>query len=377
LLDYTKTIYAARLKEVNKLIQENKSAIYKYFHKVHLNKNDKLSEETHIGKLLDMAGLYLYGKDEREADDAEKRQYNYKLEKKIKIMAEDYEKIPELLELKNAIDYLNSKKEQIDDDELKSKLEKWIADLKTNQKDIKEMLLRPIDFKKIPPEYHVDEYGSSPEELWQAFYPYEGQNRYDVDLFKVDSWEGVLRILPFTEVKGKYIEKYLKIFEVISPLCTFTDDETKVLNSMRRNKKDHYKKLDRDDYKIYKTCFLTNNDIAKRLRMDQKDVFRYVRSIATKLCKEYKKYFIEQWYYVFYVRGQYKTCKQCGETKLISHFANDSSCADGKKAICKECFNSNYKVCSKCGKKLNKNMFGNDDRNKDGLKSICKICDKL
>jgi hypothetical protein len=366
------------------MITASRDVIDQYFSKVHVTKESMLSEEQIAGRLLDRIAQDITGistqvqfTNYQSYDDAEKRQINFKLEKKTVIMQEDYEKIPELRDLRDTISYLKEKINEIDDENTQNKLKSWIANLRTNQKLIKEMVLKPIDFKKLPLECHEDQYElGANEELWQDFYPYEENIKYDVDLLTSKGWEGILRLLPFQNVEGQLVKKFLQIFDTICPLCSFTNDENRVLRTLKNPKKDHEKKLDRDDYKIYKRCFLTNDDIAKRLEMDNKTVHYFMNSIATKLRDQYEKYFIEQWYYVFYVRGKYKVCKQCGKTKLVLDFANDSSYADGKKSICKECFNSNYKICPKCCKKLNKKMFGVDNRNFDGLQTYCKNCRK-
>jgi hypothetical protein len=49
----------------------------------------------------------------------------------------------------------------------------------------------------------------------------------------------------------------------------------------------------------------------------------------------------EEWIYTYKIKGKYKTCRKCGETKLI----------------------------------VNDKYFGKDTRNKDGYKSFCKKCD--
>jgi hypothetical protein len=358
---------------------------YEYFQRVHLReKKDALSENTTIGRKLDRIAQNLTGiptnvnhSRSQEPDDAEKRHINFKKNKKVKITTKDREEVPEIAELYEAIQYLNTKKDQIDDEITKNQLKKWISDLKDNQKLIKQMVLKPIDFKKLPHEDHyVDKYHENSEEFWQDFYPHPPESPYDLDLFETNSWEGILRLLPFTEVDGALIKKYLRIFNTITHLCVFTDEESKLLRSMINPKKDHYKKLDRDDYKFYKNCFLTNADMAERLKIDQRRVCDRVNSIATKLRNQYEKYFIQEWYYCFYIKGKYKTCTQCGQPKLLTDFAKNASHADGLQNVCKECFNSNFKICSKCGQRRNKNMFGLDSRNSDGLKSICKICNK-
>jgi hypothetical protein len=381
LLDYSKTSYAAKLKEVYRFLDENFLIIEEYFQKVHLKRADKLSNEEYGGTLLSAASNYLSYKTIKKKYHRKTRKkrsippVNYKLLKEMKIMCDDMEKIPEIKQKQEFIIYLEKKKDEFTDRKIVYQIKKWIESLKDDQLYIKEMVLRPIDFKKVTPDVtYYDAYIEDDKEFWQYFVPHEPRDKLDaLDFFEINTWKNILQLLPFGQVSDR-INKIIRLYGIIKVDCDFTKEESRVINLMERGKKTCYQKLDSSRY--YESI-ISNTDITYKLKLNQKDVFRLLDSIGAKLCNQFEQYFINNLYYVFLVRGEYKICNKCGAEKLIANFAIDASCTDGHKSICKQCIKDSLKRCSRCGKLLNKeNMFGFDDRNIDGFKSICKNCDK-
>jgi DNA-binding CsgD family transcriptional regulator len=87
---------------------------------------------------------------------------------------------------------------------------------------------------------------------------------------------------------------------------------------------------------LYKDHDLDNKTIAKELGYTPGYISQVVNKIANKITKKYWDEF-EDWYYLNICRGQYKTCSQCGETKLIKYFDKHPGTKDGYYSSCKKC----------------------------------------
>lgn len=84
--------------------------------------------------------------------------------------------------------------------------------------------------------------------------------------------------------------------------------------------------------KLYRTD-MTLEEIATELDMTTSNVDRIVNLIVKRIVAQYSKEY-EDWYYLNIAKGEYKTCKRCGKTKLVSEFHKEGK---GYKSICKTC----------------------------------------
>jgi hypothetical protein len=78
------------------------------------------------------------------------------------------------------------------------------------------------------------------------------------------------------------------------------------------------------------------NKIAKYYETSYDNIRKLYQSILSNICYQ-ANIFIEDYYYTYIVKGKYKTCSKCGETKLISRFDLDNNRKDGLRVYCKEC----------------------------------------
>ena len=198
------------------------------------------------------------------------------------------------------------------------------------------------------------------EESEEDFEISDSTSPLNLDLFEIDSWKTVLKILPFKDRVSPRINKFINIFNKCYAQCDF-------------------KKIERDIIHIYrvskKSGVLKNKDIANKLKTNQTSVSNNIRAICKKLCDAYEELFTD-YYYTFLVKGKYKVCAKCGEIKIVQKFYTHADSPDGYRNVCKDCINDNYKICTKCGDKLNKDlMFSKCKNTRDGYQTWCKICD--
>ena len=102
-------------------------------------------------------------------------------------------------------------------------------------------------------------------------------------------------------------------FEDVLSRCTFTKNQQNVLNLYRRN------------VKPYQTIEI--------LHMKQQLVNITINSICKVIEKKYWEEYRER-YYTYVVKGTWKKCSKCGETKLIHHFSKNK---DRYRPKCKKC----------------------------------------
>lgn len=70
-------------------------------------------------------------------------------------------------------------------------------------------------------------------------------------------------------------------------------------------------------------------DIARELKTSRQNVYQVYSNIIRQIILKYKSK-KEDWLYLNYIKGVYKQCTECGETKLISNFNNSYY-------MCKQC----------------------------------------
>jgi hypothetical protein len=80
----------------------------------------------------------------------------------------------------------------------------------------------------------------------------------------------------------------------------------------------------------------TQQTIADDTGVTQQSISEILSLIARKVVKQYELIY-EDWLYLNYLRGTYKTCSKCGEVKLVSKYSKDSTRKDGLDHKCKNC----------------------------------------
>jgi hypothetical protein len=72
----------------------------------------------------------------------------------------------------------------------------------------------------------------------------------------------------------------------------------------------------------------------------KQDIYGFYKGIVKKIIKQNQNNWVE-YIYINYVKGKYKTCKTCKETKLIKHFNknNTKTSPDGYRPSCSQCRN--------------------------------------
>jgi len=275
--------------------------------------------------------------------DLNKNGSNRYLVKEIEIIDIDLEKHKELKEIQTVIDYINNilKVKEKNKKEVKKELirlygaskvrkyEKLLRELKREQKIIKEKLSGYINFKRVSS-------GSTKFTFEEDTGYFDDRGNYIlVSENKIDfkSENHILQLLYFySELKQSCWDKpdsemYLILSELerlieISNMDQYIYD----ILTMRVNGYFGYEireHLERK-YKIF---------------IDENKIYNiFIDKIPKIIVNTYTKD-REDWIYTFKVKGVYKKCSKCGETKLTKYFGKDKRNKDGFKSVCKECDN--------------------------------------
>lgn len=148
----------------------------------------------------------------------------------------------------------------------------------------------------------------------------------DYDQFDFTDKNQLLALLRFKS-KGNFESDLGCLLYDLNQLLSkinLTDIEKKIIN------------LYREDIKV------SQEDIANQLNVSQ----RYISGCLDKICNKIIKLYwnkLEDWYYLNIVKGHYKKCSVCGETKLVNekYFSINKSSKDGFSSVCKKCRKAN------------------------------------
>jgi hypothetical protein len=314
-VDYTIKNLDDRINLVNEILEEQKDTIEKYFGNPSVNyllqglANYILNcdhKQTHKEKT----------QDKFENSTLELTEAPYTLNNKIKITKSDYSNCA-IKEKKDLIVHVYNNYGHT------GKAKKWIQDLKYDQVAIKQSEHGYINPKFTVPtpscsqEYEIDSY-------WKDIFEVSSINHLlNLDLFEVESWKVILKLLPYGGKISGNVDRLVKVFNKAYHLCDFTPLQRSIIREWQSGAKHEY-----NDFKILK-----NKDIEKRLSVEQSALSHNIESICNKLINAYESLFTE-YYYTFLTKGTYKKCKKCGQTKIIQDFYEN-------RAICKTCFNEN------------------------------------
>lgn len=354
-LDYTVDDLEERVKNVKKIIEDNEESLVDYYDNYYnpsINQNSRTSEFDIMSKDLQRMADYLLYADNKEKrkenhgedfnivsdNDNEKNKkkeyllddlssidkgedrkvvHQHKLYKKVKVYKEDREKYPELRETGESIERMqkmvsegkDSQGNRLSKDEIK-KL-KWIMiEVRKDEVAMKEILKGYIRFKRISPEespdHQLDGFSfANKEHIGMVFENYAE--------FKQNS---------FDDTKGD-MKLIIQVFE---ELVDNTDFEEYV-----------------KDILIYKIDGLTRREICDTIQESHGIVFSEER--VSQITKEIIPAMIvdtynrkkDDWIHTFIIRGKYKQCTRCGDSKLIKFFGKYSRSKDGLRNECKEC----------------------------------------
>lgn len=91
---------------------------------------------------------------------------------------------------------------------------------------------------------------------------------------------------------------------------------------------------------MYRSNDYTEKTIAIKLQMKQPNVNRTINNIITKIINKNKEQYVD-YINLNYIKGKYKKCPKCQQTKLSHHYGKCNSRSDGLQAYCKQCRKSN------------------------------------
>ena len=314
-IDYSIKDLDGRMQLVNTILQERQESIEKYF------------GQRSINILLQQLANYILncGHNQKHKEKMQKNfeksaleltETQYILNRKVKIKKSDY-KIEAIKEKRDLIVYVFNKYGG------GFKAQKWIQDLKYDQVVIKQSergFIKP-EFT-VPPPFSIQEFEI--DNYWKNVFEITSINHLlNLDLFEIDSWKTILKLLPFYKKVGGNIDRLVKIFNKAYHLCDFTPLQKKIIREFRFGVGNKY-----NDFII-----MRNIDVANKLKVQQDSVSDNIEYICQKLISAYETLFTE-YYYIFLVRGKYKRCKMCGKTKIIQDFYEN-------RAVCKACFGKN------------------------------------
>lgn len=246
-----------------------------------------------------------------------KNQRNHKRTPDPKILKEDYEKYPELVDYREYKEYLmelmNSNEKRL---ELLEKLKKYDMDIKLNTKeDIHRLCKRQL--KKVSDDMFELKKKKERPIVWKS--PLRDSNSNPlVDDDCIDLFDPI------------QVKALLSMSEERRMKYDLNPTIDKVLNSLEL-KEHHQEVLD-----LWKRGN-TQREIAQTLGRSDDTIRKYMNLIIKNFINEYEKIYEDEYYYLSVCKGKFKTCSQCGEVKLTNRFTKNSHSKDGIRTYCKVC----------------------------------------
>jgi hypothetical protein len=323
-INYNIETFEERKQIVEQIIEENWDQIKRHFDTYHLTKKDKIPYNFLLWQLSN----YLYycnyeNQLNRNQSEFEKNVLSLNeinsneegiiIENNTEITEEDRKNIKEIADIQDFIDDLIKNKQK--------SWKRWIKDLKYNQILIKNSKTIPIpQFLTITTPTYIQEFDFEKFMIdGDDFKITSFKNPFNLDLFEEESWKTVLKVLPYRDMISDNVNKLINIFYACYPKCSFTELQESILYLYKSKNKNFF--------------MLRNKDIAEILDVDENSVTKNIIAINKKFCDAYEILFTE-YYYTFLVKGTYKTCKKCRQSKIIQDFYDN-------RAVCKDCFNQN------------------------------------
>lgn len=353
-LDYNIDDLEDRKKRVEEIIGSNDNDLVRYFDDYYnpsLNQNSRLSENDPMCKQLErMADYLLYAdnKEKRKAnhgddlhivndndddknkkkefltddlssvEEGKKKVNQHKLYKKVKVTNEDRELHPELADtgrlierLKKMIDTgVDSTGQEISEDNMR-KIRWYLIDIRKDEVAMKEMLKGYIRFKRLSPEGEEKDFsGFSFQNVNHVRVLFENYAELKQNSF--DDTHGDLKII-------------LEVFEEVVDVTDFQEYMFDIfimkIDGLSRKK-------------------IVNNIKEKHdLDFSESRISQITKNVIPEMIVETYKKSYEDWVYTFVIKGIYKTCSKCGETKLASkqYFSPHKKGKYGLHSQCRSC----------------------------------------
>lgn len=236
---------------------------------------------------------------------------NYKLESKQKILKKDFsdDKLVCVKELQQYIDKLKEKIKEINENNGNKKTlyfyTKQIGLYKQDQLILKDMIKRTIKFKSVTES--------------------NGQPQY-LKMFNFTDWKQVKALL---KIGNKSIK---------SDLGCLTHDLNSLISEIKISNRDkRIIRLWREDDMTEETISqVINNELCCDEKLSQQTVNYILKRVSKQIVKKYMER-KTNWIYLNHIKGTYKKCSKCGETKLVQMFGVDKTRQDGLRIYCKKC----------------------------------------
>ena len=229
---------------------------------------------------------------------------NFKKVKDLKFNKEDLEKYPQMKDYYDFYNYLKEESKRLwncknlskEDLIKRNKIKKLLPEVKKDMMEVKKQLEMPI--------------------IWKAPLKDNGCPDYDMlDMFDTSAIKELLRV-----------KKEVDLQDDLSCILVDLDNLIKKINFTNKQK---------DVLELWRKGMETNV-IADELNVKPQSVSDCLKGAINLIVKQYEEDY-EDWYYLNIRKGQYKICKTCKKTKLISKFDKEKRGRYGVKSHCKEC----------------------------------------
>ena len=146
--------------------------------------------------------------------------------------------------------------------------------------------------------------------------PDEGYIDWDmVDLFDEKQMKELMRI---SYTANEDLAEHVEYVKQLGKMCGFSYLQKTILGMLNNTRLDY-------------------SDVAREMGLEYRLFIYEVDKISKLLVKKHEEC-LTDWYYTFIVKGKYKTCKTCGEVKLIQYFPKNPSTKDGLRSNCLNCY---------------------------------------
>ena len=246
---------------------------------------------------------------------------------KIEITQEDVDNIPELQQIREAINYWEERLKTATGKEAYI-IKKAIIDFRKDQYFIKDAILKPTQVRALTKPKHDQKLN---EELRAA--PDSGIEAGGVSLMRPQVCQAILQDYEALkhECDGAFHTDLWALMSDFDDLMRQALSEEPILQAIIQ----------------CKIKGMQNTDIQKYLieKYQQSYSVEYISSLWNKKIPQVLASYAEDnylnWYYTEVEKGQYKKCGRCGEIKLANtkYYSRNSAGKDGWYSICKACRN--------------------------------------
>lgn len=348
-----------RIKLVEKLLYNNEQLVpyfqeyFDTYYKVVPGQTDPLSEDNNVCKGLEKIANYILFSPDAERI-TKKTKYNFYPEHKLKEKMDKEQSLEELLE--NTYTENNDGLDTTVFDEVINFL---VVPIRNHKKEIKQTI---YDKDLNDPELKsVKNYQDAMDIFyWQLKENEEDNKNYNqkYKLIKIikeckidqlickDNIKGTIyfkQVLPDSTVVDYQLFNFTDREHIMALLkCSGRDLETDigilVYDLERFLEECNLNETDLKALKLYRQDDFTLKKIAGEIDTQYQNVMTRIGKIVNRVIKKYQEKYYD-WLYLNWLRGNYKTCSQCGQIKLVQYFGKDERNKDGYKSVCRKCDN--------------------------------------